>query len=57
MARLTNPAAKVIGISVNTKDLKRQKTIESVQQLEQQYQLPACDPLVNGAGLVVDNIK
>ena len=56
MARLTNPDAKVIGISVNTKAMEKDKALPYLKELEQKHQLPACDPFVTGVAPIVDRI-
>lgn len=56
MARLTNPAAQVIGISVNTKALDKQVALDYLDKLEQQYSLPAVDPFVTGVATLVDKL-
>ncbi len=48
LARRTNPAARCIGISVNTSALAGQARIDYLEELRQQHGLPAADPLVDG---------
>ena len=53
-ARLTCPAARVIGVSVNTSALSEADAEASLRRSEQELQLPCVDPVRNGAGRLVD---
>jgi uncharacterized NAD-dependent epimerase/dehydratase family protein len=56
-ARLTNPHAKVEGISLNTSQFKeKEKKIELIQSHEQKYGLPCFDPVFTGVHLFVETL-
>ena len=51
-ARLTNPAAKVIAISINTQKLKEPNSY--LNALEKKFEMPCIDPVKNGVRRVVN---
>jgi uncharacterized NAD-dependent epimerase/dehydratase family protein len=53
-ARLTNPAARCVGLSVNTSALAPSAAERYLCEAEQSYGLPAVDPLRTGVGRIVD---
>ncbi len=53
-ARLVNPAVVCIGMAVNTKALGAGEAGDYLAKLEDQYGLPAVDPVRNGVGRLVD---
>ncbi len=53
-AILTNPNAKIAGLSINTKALDEAKASQLLEQLEQQHQLPAVDPFRTGVDKLLD---
>ncbi|MEI9889227.1 MAG: N-acetyltransferase DgcN [Rhizomicrobium sp.] len=53
-ARLTNPDAKVIGLSLNTTGVAPEALSGLLAGYEDRYGLPAVDPLRTGAGRLVD---
>lgn len=53
-ARLTNPKARVIGISCNTSSLSEADVEAVLTGLSDQYGMPAVDPVRNGVGPIVD---
>ena len=55
-ARLTNPDCAVVGISVNTAALDEERKPAYLDDLRREYGLPVIDPLLNGAGAVVDEL-
>lgn len=55
-ARLTNPAAKVVGISVNTKSLGVEAAKDYIRAMRQRTGLPVCDPMRTGVGVIVDGL-
>ena len=55
-ARLTNPAAKWIGIAVNTQVLGDEGADAYLAGLEDEHGLPAVDPVKTGVGKLVDNL-
>jgi uncharacterized NAD-dependent epimerase/dehydratase family protein len=50
LARRTNPAARCIGISVNTSTLSKQDRVDYLDGLRQRHGIPTADPLVDGCG-------
>ena len=54
LARLTNPAAKCVAISVNTSALDKAAADAFLKQTEDKTGLPAADPLRTGVGKIVD---
>ncbi|MFM2481043.1 N-acetyltransferase DgcN [Celerinatantimonas sp. YJH-8] len=56
MARLTNPAAKFVGISVNTSKLSEKDAFALMEKLEAEYGLPTIDPFRQGVARIVDNM-
>lgn len=55
-ARLTNPAVKFVGISVNTSALSEQAANDYLAKLEAEYNLPAVDPFREGVAKIVANL-
>ena len=55
-ARLTNPAAKWVGIAVNTQALGDEGADAYLAGLEDEHGLPAVDPVKTGVGKLVDNL-
>ncbi|MEX0807820.1 MAG: NAD-dependent epimerase/dehydratase family protein, partial [Dongiaceae bacterium] len=53
-ARLTNPAARCIGISINTAGLDARAADECLRNAEKTYGLPAVDPFRTGVARIVD---
>lgn len=56
-ARLTNPAARGVGISLNTSLLDENSARDALKRAEDELGLPACDPLRFGAGAIVDYLE
>jgi uncharacterized NAD-dependent epimerase/dehydratase family protein len=54
LARVANPAAQVIGISVNTQHLSDAEAEAYLAETEARMGLPATDPFRHGAGRLVD---
>lgn len=57
LARLTNPAAKCVAVSVNTSALDRQAADRFLKETEDRLGLPAVDPLRTGVGKIVDRLQ
>lgn len=57
MARLTNPAARFVAISVNTSQLTDSEAAEQLAQIEAQFALPAVDPFRQGVARIVDELQ
>jgi uncharacterized NAD-dependent epimerase/dehydratase family protein len=55
-ARLVNPGCRFVGISVNSSGLPQAEGEAYLEQLEQQFGLPAVDPLRSGVGRIVDQL-
>jgi uncharacterized NAD-dependent epimerase/dehydratase family protein len=55
-ARLTNPDAQFVGISVNTVDLNASDSKAVLEKYEAEFELPCVDPVRTGVASVVDRI-
>ena len=55
-ARLTNPNAKVVGISVNTASAASTRAMHYLADLGALLQRPCCDPVRTGVGPLVDRL-
>lgn len=55
-ARLTNPAARGAGISLNTSLLDENAARDALKHAQDELGLPACDPLRWGAETIVDHL-
>lgn len=53
VARLTNPDARFVGISVNTSQLSEVKALAYLEKIEAEFGLPAVDPFRQGVGRIV----
>ncbi len=53
-ARLTNPAVRCIGISINSSSLSDPERVEYFQGLTARLGLPVCDPLRTGVDVLAD---
>lgn len=56
-ARLTNPSAQVIGISLNTAALSETGRAEALARASSETGLPACDPMAGGVGPIADRLQ
>ncbi|MEM1316554.1 MAG: NAD-dependent epimerase/dehydratase family protein, partial [Pseudomonadota bacterium] len=54
MARMSNPACEVIGISVNTSSMSDEEAADYLKALEAEFHMPAVDPFRQGADRLVD---
>lgn len=54
MARIVNPDAQVVGISVNTQHLSDDEATKYLAKIEAEMGLPTVDPFRHGAGRLVD---
>lgn len=54
--RLTNPAARFVGISVNSSQMAPDAVAPYLRSLEEQFALPVVDSFKDGAGRIVDNL-
>ena len=57
MARLTNPDARFVAISVNTSQLSDSQAAEQLAQIEATFALPAVDPFRQGVARIVDELQ
>jgi uncharacterized NAD-dependent epimerase/dehydratase family protein len=55
-ARLTNPAAKIIGIAIDTHTMGEGEGLPYLARLEDEHGLPAVDPVATGVAKLVDNL-
>ncbi|CAG9001488.1 MAG: hypothetical protein CENE_03508 [Candidatus Celerinatantimonas neptuna] len=56
MAKLTNPNAKFVGISVNTSKLSEKDAEDLMETIEAEYGLPVVDPFRQGVARIVDQM-
>ncbi|WP_299929623.1 N-acetyltransferase DgcN [uncultured Pelagimonas sp.] len=54
LARKSNPACQVVGISVNTQHLSEEEAVKYLAEVEERMGLPTVDPYRHGAGRLVD---
>ncbi|MCC1481040.1 N-acetyltransferase DgcN [Roseibaca sp. Y0-43] len=57
LARVANPACKVVGISVNTAALDDDAALACCAEIEARMGLPTVDPFRHGAGRLVDALE
>ena len=57
LARIANPACKVIGVSVNTQHLTEDEATACLKEIEDRMGLPTVDPYRHGAGRLVDALQ
>jgi uncharacterized NAD-dependent epimerase/dehydratase family protein len=55
-AHLTNPAAKTVGLSVDTSRLSETEARDLLKRLADEHGMPACDPLRTGVAAIVDRL-
>ena len=55
-ARLTNPAARCIGISINTSGLDQAAAEKLLRETEAKHGMPAVDPFRTGVAAIVDRL-
>ncbi|MFM7404967.1 MAG: DUF1611 domain-containing protein [Erythrobacter sp.] len=56
-AKITNPDPHFVGISLNTSKLNAADAAALARRLEQEHNLPVCDPMRFGIGEVIDHIE
>ncbi len=54
LARVANPACRVVGVSVNTASLSEEEALDCCAEIEARLGLPTVDPFRHGAGRLVD---
>ena len=55
-ARLTNPRARLAGVSLNTSHLGENDAVRAAAVVAEAVALPCCDPIRHGVGSIVDRI-
>jgi uncharacterized NAD-dependent epimerase/dehydratase family protein len=55
-ARLTNPAAHCVGVSINTAALDGAAARDTLRRTEDTVGLPCVDPVRSGVGAIVDRL-
>lgn len=55
-ARVTNPNAKIAGITVNTSSVDEQQALDICRQISQQVGYPCVDPIRHGVDPILENI-
>src|SRR3546814_8764649 len=55
-AQLTNPAARFVGIAVNTSQMDKGKAASYLKGLEDDFGLPAVDPFAGGVAPIVERL-
>jgi uncharacterized NAD-dependent epimerase/dehydratase family protein len=56
-ARLTNPRARMVGLSINTSRMDPARVDEVAKALERETGLPCCDPIRHGADRIVEHLR
>jgi len=56
MARLTNPLARFVGISINSAQLADAAALDYMAQLEHRFGLPVVDPFRQGVDRIIDGL-
>ncbi len=56
LARLTNPAVKFVGVSVNTSQVAADEGDRLMREIEDRFGLPVVDPIRQGPGRIVDEM-
>jgi uncharacterized NAD-dependent epimerase/dehydratase family protein len=56
-ARLTNPAARVVALSMNTGGMSADEAETAIVAARDETELPAADPIRSGAGLLADALS
>lgn len=55
-AKLTNPAVRCVGISINTSALDETAAVELLRRIEAEICLPTVDPVRSGVAAIVDHL-
>jgi uncharacterized NAD-dependent epimerase/dehydratase family protein len=56
-ARLTNPAVRFIGLSINTSGLAADRRRPYLDSVADKYGIPCIDPILDGGGAIVSQLK
>ncbi len=57
LAKLTNPGVRMLGLSINTSKLGDNEAKDYLAKLENEFGMPAVDPVRTGVGKLVDALK
>ncbi len=57
MARVVNNDVKVVGISVNTSGMTKDKAIEYLTSVEDKMKLPTVDPVLIGTSRIAEQLS
>jgi uncharacterized NAD-dependent epimerase/dehydratase family protein len=57
VARLTNPQARCVGVSVNTSAMTPQASRQYLERIAQDFSVPCFDPVATGAGVLVEHLR
>ena len=57
IARIANPKAEVVGISINTAALSEDEALSHLEEVDKRMGLPAVDPFRQGAGRLCDALE
>jgi uncharacterized NAD-dependent epimerase/dehydratase family protein len=55
-ARLTNPAARIVGVCLNTSQLEETDARRALADVAKRTSLPCCDPIRTGVASIVDRV-
>ena len=56
MAKVVNANAKVVGISINTSGMQKEKAVEYLKTVENEMKLPTVDPVLTGTLRLVEQL-
>ena len=56
MAKVVNKNTKVVGISINTSGMQKDKAIEYLNIVENEMKLPTVDPVLTGTSRLVEQL-
>ena len=57
LGRLTNPACRFVGVSINTERLPEDEAVRLLKRTEERHGLPCVDPIRLGVGPIVDRLQ
>ncbi len=56
VGRLTNPNVKLVGISLNCRNIGKERGMLRIKQIEEEFGVPCFDPMITGAGNLVKTL-
>lgn len=56
LGRLTSPGIRCVGIAMDTSALATADAMRVIEQTSHRFRLPACDPVRQGVGVIVDGL-